>query len=135
MISYLHFALLHEYGSTNPLGLSVATDEIPFVPYYGVKDILSITFVLFVFFFFVFFYPLILGHTDNLIEANFLVTPPHIVPEWYFLPLYCILRSVPNKLMGLLLIVLFILSIFLLPFLNKGIVKSAIFKPYYTLFV
>jgi len=81
MISYLHFALLHEYGSTNPLGLSVASDEIPFVPYYGIKDILSITFLLAFFFFFVFIYPLVLGHTDNLIEANFLVTPPHIVPE------------------------------------------------------
>ncbi len=75
------FALLHEYGSTNPLGLSVATDEIPFVPYYGIKDLLSVTFVLVFFFFFVFFYPLVLGHSDNLVEANFLVTPPHIVPE------------------------------------------------------
>jgi quinol-cytochrome oxidoreductase complex cytochrome b subunit len=76
MASYVHFALLHEYGSTNPLGLSVATDEIPFVPYYGIKDLLSVTFVLAIFFFFVFFYPLVLGHSDNLMKQIFWLLLP-----------------------------------------------------------
>jgi quinol-cytochrome oxidoreductase complex cytochrome b subunit len=131
----VHFILLHEYGSTNPLGLSSSTDEIPFVPFYLSKDFLSISIIIIIIFFFLFFNPLVLGHTDNLIEANFLVTPPHIVPEWYFLPLYCILRSVPNKLFGLFLIVLFILSIIFLPFYNRGLIRGTIFKPFYSFFV
>jgi quinol-cytochrome oxidoreductase complex cytochrome b subunit len=81
MLTYVHFALLHEYGSNNPLGIPVATDNIPFIPYYGIKDLFSIFLILFLFFYYVFLYPDALGHEDNYIVANFLVTPAHIVPE------------------------------------------------------
>lgn len=81
IISIIHFVLLHDYGSTNPIGLPVNNDEIPFVPYYLSKDFFAMTFILLLMFFFLFYNPLMLGHTDNLIEANFLVTPSHIVPE------------------------------------------------------
>jgi len=81
MLVCLHFALLHEYGSSNPLGISVKVDTIPFVPYYGLKDILSIFVVLFIFSVFIFNNPDYLGHPDNFLMANPLVTPSHIVPE------------------------------------------------------
>jgi quinol-cytochrome oxidoreductase complex cytochrome b subunit len=80
-VSMIHFALLHEFGSNNPLGVSTELDNAPFMPYYGIKDAFSIFVALFIFFLFVFFYPDKLGHSDNYIMANSLVTPPHIVPE------------------------------------------------------
>jgi len=80
-ITCLHFILLHDYGSNNPLGISSATDSIPFTPYYGIKDIFSIILILILFLGFIFYYPDLLGHSDNYIEANPLVTPAHIVPE------------------------------------------------------
>lgn len=125
-----HIAFLHEYGSNNPLGIPVPLDNTTFMPYYGVKDLFSIFGVLFIFFCFVCFFPDKLGHSDNYIMANSLVTPPHIVPEWYFLPLYAVLRSVPNKLLGLFLIACFIVSVVTLPYMCKGaIIRSASFKP------
>jgi ubiquinol-cytochrome c reductase cytochrome b/c1 subunit len=135
MLTYVHFALLHEYGSNNPLGIPVATDNIPFIPYYGIKDLFSIFLILFLFFYYVFLYPDALGHEDNYIVANFLVTPAHIVPEWYFLPLYAVLRSVPNKLFGVFLILMFILCIIFLPFYNKGLIRSAMFRPFHAFFI
>ena len=80
-VSILHLLFLHEWGSNNPLGITATSDNIPFVAYYGLKDIFSFVLVLLVFFFLVFFNPDLLGHSDNYILANFLVTPPHIVPE------------------------------------------------------
>jgi len=135
MLSYLHFALLHEYGSNNPLGVTITTDNIPFIPYYGIKDTFSILLILFLFFYFIFYAPDALGHPDNFMEANFLVTPSHIVPEWYFLPLYALLRSVPNKLFGLFLLLMFVACIFLLPFYNKGFIRSGVFRPLYSIIV
>lgn len=136
MLTIIHFAFLHEYGSSNGLGVHVRLDNIPFIPYYGIKDVFSIILFLFVFFCFVILTPDKLGHSDNFILANSLVTPAHIVPEWYFLPLYAILRSVTNKLLGIFLIALAIICILFLPFFCKGfIIRSTLFKPFYNLFV
>jgi len=131
-LSILHIALLHEYGSSNPLGILVKHDNIPFVPYYGLKDLFSIILVLIVFLIFVTYVPDMLGHSDNFNIANSLVTPAHIVPEWYFLPLYAILRSVTNKLLGIVLIGASILCILLLPFICKNfIIRNSTFRPFY----
>jgi len=132
LLTVVHFALLHEFGSNNPLGVSVELDNAPFIPYYGIKDAFSIVIFLFIFFIFIFYMPDKLGHSDNYIAANSLVTPPHIVPEWYFLPLYAVLRSVPNKLLGLFLIACFIICVILMPFINKNIIiRSTMFRPIY----
>jgi len=134
MLTILHLTLLHEYGSSNPLGISSVSDFIPFVPYYTIKDIFSLLFILWIFVFIVTVTPDLLGHTDNYILANSLVTPPHIVPEWYFLPMYAVLRSVPNKLLGLILLVAFVVSLIILPFINKGaIIRSSMFRPIFAL--
>ena len=99
-IVVLHVWALHVHGSGNPTGVDVKTkkDTIPFHPYYTIKDLFGIGVFLFIYCGFVFFAPNVLGHPDNYIPANPLVTPAHIVPEWYFLPFYAVLRSVPDKL-------------------------------------
>jgi len=136
ILSVIHLAFLHEFGSNNPLGIIVKSDNGPFVPYYGVKDAFSIILVLILFMGFVIIAPDKLGHSDNFILANSLVTPAHIVPEWYFLPLYAVLRSVTNKILGIVLIALFIACIFLLPFLCKGfIIRSTTFRPFFSVIV
>lgn len=135
MVTIIHLVFLHEFGSNNPLGVSSELDNIPFIPYYGIKDTFSIIFFLLIFLIFVYFFPDVLGHFDNYIKANNLVTPAHIVPEWYFLPLYAVLRSVPNKLLGLILIVLFILCVIFVPIICKNfIIRSPIFRPLYCIF-
>ena len=135
-LSILHLFLLHEYGSNNPLGISSNSDYIPFTAYYGLKDVSSLFALLGLFSYLVFFNPDYLGHSDNYIMANSLVTPAHIVPEWYFLPLYAVLRSVTNKLLGVALIALFILFIFFLPFLfRKSLIRSIYFKPFHSFFI
>jgi ubiquinol-cytochrome c reductase cytochrome b subunit len=116
----LHLIFLRENSSSNPLGVEHTTDYLYFYPYYWIKDLLGLL-VFFIFFaFFVFFMPNYLGHPDNYIMANPMVTPPHIVPEWYFLPFYAILRSIPDKLLGVLAMVFSILILALLPFLHAG---------------
>jgi len=136
ILTMIHFGLLHEFGSNNGLGINNSVDYIPFVPYYGLKDGLSIIFILIIFFLFVIIAPDKLGHSDNFILANPLVTPVHIVPEWYFLPLYGILRSVTNKLLGIFLIACAIIFIMTLPFFYKtSLIRSAMFKPFYNFFV
>lgn len=129
-VSIIHIALLHEFGSNNPLGLPNPQDTTPFTPYYLVKDFFSLIFVFLAMGLIVFLVPDLLGHSDNYIKANFLVTPAHIVPEWYFLPLYAVLRSVTHKLLGILLLALFILVILLLPYLCKHqMIRSTLFRP------
>jgi quinol-cytochrome oxidoreductase complex cytochrome b subunit len=125
----LHLILLHTDGSNNPLGISLKRDTIPFYPYYIIKDLYGI--VLFFLFFglFVFFYPNVLGHPDNYIAANPMVTPAHIVPEWYFLPFYAILRSIPDKLMGVIALLFGILVLFFLPFIVSPEIRSNDFRP------
>jgi quinol-cytochrome oxidoreductase complex cytochrome b subunit len=81
MLSILHFLLLHEFGSNNPLGIIVRSDTIPFMPYYGIKDLFSLFICLFIFLIFIMLIPQFLGHSDNFILANSLVTPAHIIPE------------------------------------------------------
>jgi len=128
-ITLAHLSLLHTTGSNNPLGINTNVESISFYPYFYVKDLFAFFILLAVFSFFVFFYPNALGHPDNYIPANPLVTPPHIVPEWYFLPFYAILRSVPDKLAGVVLMVFAILILLLLPIINTSNKRNSKFRP------
>jgi quinol-cytochrome oxidoreductase complex cytochrome b subunit len=132
-LTLVHLALLHQHGSNNPLGVA-AVDTIPFYPYFYVKDLFSTLVLILVFSIFVFFYPNLLGHPDNYIPANPLVTPAHIVPEWYFLPFYAILRSIPDKLGGVLAMVGAIAILAVLPFINTSEIRSTEFRPIYGFF-
>eukprot|EP01042_Synura_sphagnicola_P032890 gene32890-42285_t len=118
----LHIWALHVPGNNNPTGVDVKSkeDTVPFHPYYTVKDAFAILVFLLLFSWFVFFAPEALGHADNQVPANPLVTPIHIVPEWYFLPFYAILRAVPDKLIGVLLMFSAIAMLFLLPWLDTS---------------
>ena len=107
---------------------------MPFHPYITIKDAFALLLFMIVFAFFVFYKPNILGHADNYIEANPLVTPAHIVPEWYLLPFYAILRSVPDKLMGVIAMFSAILILVALPWLDTSKVRSAVFRPIYKQF-
>jgi len=129
----LHIIALHTHGSNNPLGIDRKgpQDSIPFHPYYTIKDLFGLSFVLTIFFFIVFFAPDSLGHPDNYIPADPLKTPAHIVPEWYFLPFYAILRAIPDKLGGVLAMISAIFILFLLPWLDTSKVRSASFRPIY----
>jgi ubiquinol-cytochrome c reductase cytochrome b/c1 subunit len=130
-VVFLHVAALHITGSNNPLGVEPKgpQDTLPFHPYYTVKDSVGIIVYFMVFGFLVFFMPNYLGHPDNYIPANPLVTPPHIVPEWYFLPFYAVLRAVPDKLGGVLLMFGSIAVLFVLPWLDSSPVRSMRFRP------
>ncbi len=136
-VIFLHVAALHITGSNNPLGIDVKTpqDTLPFHPYYTIKDSVGICFYLIIFAIFVFFFPNALGDPNNFIPANPLQTPADIVPEWYFLPFYAILRSVPNKLLGVCMMFGSILVLFVLPWLDTSPVRSARFRPLYRKFV
>ncbi|MDP3175456.1 MAG: cytochrome b N-terminal domain-containing protein, partial [Phenylobacterium sp.] len=127
----LHIWALHVPGNNNPLGVNVKSkaDTVPFHPYYTVKDGFAIGVFLIMFAIFVFYNPNALGHADNYIQANPLVTPSHIVPEWYFLPFYAILRAVPDKLMGVLLMFGAIAMLFILPWLDTSKVRSMRYRP------
>ncbi|MEM9122652.1 MAG: cytochrome b/b6, partial [Pseudomonadota bacterium] len=127
----LHIWALHVPGNNNPLGIDVKSkaDTVPFHPYYTVKDGFAIIVFVILFAYFVFFNPNILGHSDNYIPANPLATPAHIVPEWYLLPFYAILRAVPDKLMGVVLMFASILILFVLPWLDTSKVRSLKFRP------
>ena len=133
-LTIVHLSLLHKDGSNNPLGINKNIDTIPFYPYFYVKDLFSFLILVALFSFFVFYYPNALGHADNYIPANPLVTPAHIVPEWYFLPFYAILRSIPDKLGGVIAMVSAILVLLLLPILNTSEVRSSKFRPIFGIF-
>lgn len=129
--SLLHLAALHQYGSNNPLGVHSKMDKIAFYPYFYVKDLVGwVAFAIF-FSIWIFCAPNVLGHPDNYIPANPMATPPHIVPEWYFLPIYAILRSIPDKLFGVAAIALVFLSLLALPFMKSSYVRSSSFRPIY----
>ncbi|SMF46471.1 ubiquinol-cytochrome c reductase cytochrome b subunit [Tistlia consotensis] len=146
----LHIWALHRFGSNNPLGIDVKgpQDTIPFAPYYTVKDYFGIGVFLIAFAVVIFYLPNYMGHTDNYIEANPLQTPPHIVPEWYFLPFYAMLRAITfnigipftgvvlieAKLGGVITMFGSILILFLLPWLDTSPVRSAKFRPLYKWF-
>ena len=132
----LHLWALHQHKSNNPLGIDYKgpQDFIRFHPYYTVKDALGAGVFLIVFGLFLFYAPNYLGHPDNYIPADPLQTPPHIVPEWYFLPFYAILRAIPSKLGGAVAMGLSIGILFLLPWLDTSRVRSAVFRPVFRWF-
>jgi ubiquinol-cytochrome c reductase cytochrome b/c1 subunit len=127
----LHIWALHVPGNNNPTGLSVKSgqDTVPFHPYYTMKDTFAIGVFLLFFAFWLFFQPNYLGHAINYEPANPLVTPTHIVPEWYYLPFYAILRAIPNKLMGVIAMFGSILILFALPWLDTSRVRSGSYRP------
>jgi ubiquinol-cytochrome c reductase cytochrome b subunit len=133
----LHIWALHVPGNNNPIGIDIkkpSKDTVPFHPYIVIKDAFALLIFLLIFAFFVFFSPNILGHADNYIEANPLVTPAHIVPEWYLLPFYAILRSVPDKLLGVIAMFAAIFVLVILPWLDTSKVRSTVFRPIYKQF-
>jgi quinol-cytochrome oxidoreductase complex cytochrome b subunit len=132
----LHIVALHRFGSNNPIGIDTRgpQDTISFHPYYTIKDVFGIAVFLLLLAVVVFFFPNAMGHPDNYIPANAMQTPAHIVPEWYFLPFYAILRAVPDKLGGVLLMFGAIAVLFILPWLDKSPVRSARFRPLFRIF-
>ena len=132
----LHIWALHVTGNNNPTGIEVkdSKDTISFHPYYTVKDLFAYVVFLLMFCYFIFYNPNILGHPDNYIEADPMLTPAHIVPEWYLLPFYAILRAVPDKLLGVLAMFGAIGILFILPWLDRSPVRSAHYRPMYRVF-
>ncbi|MFM6973291.1 MAG: cytochrome b/b6 [Alphaproteobacteria bacterium] len=135
-IVLVHLMALHTTGSNNPSGVPMKSkkDSIPFHPYFTIKDMVGFAVFFIIFGYFLFFYPNALGHPDNYIPANPLVTPAHIVPEWYFLPFYAILRAVPDKLGGVLMMFGAIILLFFLPYLDKSKVRSGAYRPLFKIF-
>nr|APU53103.1 cytochrome b [Microtus cabrerae]APU53104.1 cytochrome b [Microtus cabrerae]APU53152.1 cytochrome b [Microtus cabrerae]APU53161.1 cytochrome b [Microtus cabrerae]APU53164.1 cytochrome b [Microtus cabrerae] len=125
----VHLLFLHETGSNNPAGLNSDADKIPFHPYYTVKDFLGVLILLMAFMILTLFFPDALGDPDNYTPANPLNTPPHIKPEWYFLFAYAILRSIPNKLGGVLALILSILILAAMPYLHTSKQRTLTFRP------
>lgn len=125
----VHLIALHEHGSNNPLGVDSNIDKLPFHPYFTLKD--GLGFILFAIFFsyFVYFNPNLLGHPDNYIPANPLNTPAHIQPEWYFLFAYAILRSIPDKLLGVLALFASLVVLLALPHVHFSYIRSLQFRP------
>ena len=130
----VHMAVVHQDGSNNPLGISSHSDKISFFPYFFIKDTLGLVAFLIFFSFFVYYSPNFLGHSDNYIPGNPMVTPAHIVPEWYFLPAYAILRSIPNKLIGVIALFASLLVLLALPLVNTSEVRSSLYRPLHKVF-
>lgn len=133
-ISMAHLIAIHDSGGSNPLGIS-SKGLINFNPYYTFKDILGFILLLTALIYIVSFIPNSLGHSDNYIPGNMLVTPDHIVPEWYLLPFYAILRAVPNKTLGVIAMLAAILILLLLPYSNNHYINSSKFRPMYLISV
>ena len=129
-----HLVSLHEVGSNNPLGISALSDKIAFHPYLWIKDVFGWLLIGFVYLAFVFYSPNTLGHPDNYVEGNAMVTPAHIVPEWYFLPYYAVLRSIPDKLLGVVAFGGSLAVWLILPFLHTSNVRSSLFRPLFRVF-
>nr|ABI55158.1 cytochrome b [Lutjanus argentimaculatus] len=128
-VTMLHLLFLHETGSNNPLGLNSDVDKISFHPYFSYKDLLGFVVVLIALTSLALFSPNLLGDPDNFTPANPLVTPPHIKPEWYFLFAYAILRSIPNKLGGVLALLASILVLMVVPILHTSKQRGLTFRP------
>nr|QNH73745.1 cytochrome b [Dicaeum monticolum] len=128
-LTLVHLTFLHETGSNNPMGIPSDWDKIPFHPYYTTKDILGFALMLCLLAAMALFSPNLLGDPENFTPANPLVTPPHIKPEWYFLFAYAILRSIPNKLGGVLALAASVLVLFLVPLLHTSKQRSMTFRP------
>ncbi|MBJ3775371.1 cytochrome b [Acuticoccus mangrovi] len=127
----LHIWALHEVGNNNPTGVSVKSskDTVPFHPYLTMKDFFALVCFMVLYAYFVFYIPNYLGHPDNYIEADPLVTPAHIVPEWYLLPFYAMLRAIPSKLGGVVVMFSSLLILFVVPWLDTSKVRSAKYRP------
>merc|ERR1712218_281255 len=128
-VSAVHILFLHQTGSSNPLGVNSNYDKLPFHQYYSIKDILGFRIVLTGFTFICFFNPWLLGDPENFIPANPLVTPVYIQPEWYFLMAYAILRSIPNKLGGVVALAISIIILIICPLIYKRKFRGYIFYP------
>ncbi|YP_009129981.1 cytochrome b (mitochondrion) [Corvus hawaiiensis] len=128
-LTLVHLTFLHETGSNNPLGIPSDCDKIPFHPYYSIKDLLGFALMIIPLITLALFSPNLLGDPENFTPANPLATPPHIKPEWYFLFAYAILRSIPNKLGGVLALAASVLVLFLIPFLHVSKQRSMTFRP------
>nr|UPL65518.1 cytochrome b [Metacanthus pulchellus] len=129
MMVMIHILMLHQTGSNNPMGLNSNYDKIPFHPHFSIKDLMGMTITMFMFAMLVLMEPRILGDPENFIPANPLVTPVHIQPEWYFLFAYAILRSIPNKLGGVIAMIMSIAIIAILPIINKMKFQGNTFYP------
>ena len=129
-LALMHLIALHDtVGSSNPLGVSANYDRIPFAPYYIFKDLITIFLFIIILSVFVFFMPNLLGDSENYVMANPMQTPPAIVPEWYLLPFYAILRSIPNKLLGVIAMFSAILILLIMPFSDLSRSRGIQFKP------
>ena len=131
----LHLSVLHRDGSNNPLGAEASNSVVGFYPYFYAKDLFAFSFFLTIFSFFVMFAPNYLGHPDNYIMADPFQTPKHIVPEWYFLPFYAILRSIPDKVGGIVIMGGAIIMLLIFPLINVAETRSPLFRPLYKFFV
>nr|WEG22875.1 cytochrome b [Gilpinia sp.] len=129
MMVIIHLMFLHQTGSSNPLGMNSNLDKVPFQPYFLLKDLIGFILLFFMFIYIILMNPNILGDPDNFIPANPMMTPPHIKPEWYFLFAYAILRSIPNKLGGVVLLLLSILILLIMPFYKMMNFKGLNFYP------
>jgi len=125
----VHLIALHEHGSNNPIGIDSNIDKVPFHPYYTIKDLFGYAVFAIIFTYVVYFIPNTMGHPDNYIPANPLVTPAHIQPEWYFLFAYAILRSIPDKLLGVLALFASLLVLLALPHVHFCKIRSLQFRP------
>src|SRR5947208_2313387 len=126
----MHLIALHDSaGSGNPLGVSDNYDRLPFAPYFIFKDLITIFLFIIILSVFVFFMPNVLGDSDNYVMANPMQTPPSIVPEWYLLPFYAILRSIPNKLLGVIAMLSAILMLLTMPFTDLSRSRGIQFRP------
>jgi ubiquinol-cytochrome c reductase cytochrome b subunit len=129
-LALMHLIALHDSaGSGNPLGLSANYDRLPFAPYFLFKDLITIFIFIIALSIFVFFMPNVLGDSENYVMANPMQTPPAIVPEWYLLPFYAILRSIPNKLLGVIAMFSAILCLLVMPYVDFGITRGLQFRP------
>ena len=129
-LSVVHLVFLHEVGANNPLGVSAFGDSVSFHPYYSYKDLYGFFLFFFLLFCFCLFFPYLLNDPENFIPANPLVTPVHIQPEWYFLFAYAILRAIPNKLGGVVALLMSIVVLFLVPFIFDSNFCGEAFYPF-----
>lgn len=130
----IHLALLHKEGSNNPIGSDTGVDDVPFYPYYALKDAFALACFLLFFATFVFYFPNVLNHPDNCVPADPFETPSHVVPEWYFLAYYAILRVIPHKAGGILAMFGSIAVLFLIPFINTSDIRNTTYRPIFKFF-
>jgi len=130
-LSLIHIVLLHKVGSNNPIGSDFKGDFINFYPFFFIKDLFAFSIFLLVFGYFIFYNPEYLNHPDNYVKANPMKTPLHVIPEWYFLSFYAILRCIPHKTIGILAMFGSILILLIIPFINQSKIRNTNYRPLY----